>query len=417
MSFNTRSGRGRAVQQPTVTYHQTPPRVQQSPAVYNNQFQPQIGLQHPFSQAPVTPVQIPAPAQPSPPGVAPQQIQDQQTPQQLKMMKMETGTPPPASPGSASQAADRDGTETRPWKKLNKNPSFKVNKVQKRRRLNARFRKLLFPKNAIMVLNELHPGVVFDATESTNAFSQISYHVKIDIDGEKYTGEGSSKASAKSAAAELAVKGIILKKIAESAKKENTVEEESKEDITDVASGDDMSEKGSSVNGRRVIPEDEVPWGSLASFALFKLFAEWKTQGSIIPHVTPPLGKPALKNPAPKTYKPPVSAAAVAIAAGTAANATYNTAADGTVVAAAPFKAVVPDNAQTLHPVTLVGRLFPGTVFTEVARVGTPPNLTFTMGAVVNGTPYEGLGKSKKEAKKQCAIEVLKTVGVPYNPN
>lgn len=40
------------------------------------------------------------------------------------------------------------------------------------------------------------------------------------VDGEKYTGEGSSKASAKAAAAEQAVRGIFLKKITESAKKE-----------------------------------------------------------------------------------------------------------------------------------------------------------------------------------------------------
>lgn len=64
------------------------------------------------------------------------------------------------------------------------------------------------------------------------------------------------------------------------------------DEAMEVTSGDEMgSEKGSS-NGRRVYPEDEVPWGSLASFALFKLFAEWKTQGSVIPPaITPPLGK------------------------------------------------------------------------------------------------------------------------------
>lgn len=67
------------------------------------------------------------------------------------------------------------------------------------------------------------------------------------------------------------------------------------DDQMDTTSGDDMSEKGST-NGRRVIPEDEVPWGSLASFALFKLFADWKAQGTNIPPVTPsPVLKPIPK--------------------------------------------------------------------------------------------------------------------------
>ncbi|XP_034230569.1 double-stranded RNA-specific editase 1 [Thrips palmi] len=413
MSFNTRSGRGRGLQQTQVTYHQTPPRMQPTPSPYQSPY-----LQHqlpPFNPAP-GPVS-PAPAQPAPPGVVPQPLpvptQDQQP--QFKTMqitKMESGSPP----GSPSQLAEKEPTETRPWKKT-KNPSLKVNKVLKRRRLNARFRKILFPKNAIMVLNELQPGVQFEGSESTNAFSQTSYSVKIEIDGVKYTGEGSTKASAKAAAAELAVKGIILKKIAESAKKDAVpVEEEPME--TASGDGDDVSEKGSLNGGRKVIPEDEVPWSSLASFALFKLFAEWKTQGSVIPPVVSlPSGKSANKNSNPRN-KPPGPAAATAIAAGTAANATYVAlpASAGGGVAASLVKAV-PENAETLHPVTLVGRLFPGTAFTEVSRVGTPPHLTFTMGVNVNGIAYEGVGKNKKEAKKQCAMEVLRAAGVPFNPN
>jgi len=34
---------------------------------------------------------------------------------------------------------------------------------------------------------------------------------------------------------------------------------------------------------RRELPEDEVPWGSLASFALFRLFSEWESQGTHVP--------------------------------------------------------------------------------------------------------------------------------------
>lgn len=34
---------------------------------------------------------------------------------------------------------------------------------------------------------------------------------------------------------------------------------------------------------RRIFPEDDVPWGSLASFALHKLFTEWQSQGTEVP--------------------------------------------------------------------------------------------------------------------------------------
>ncbi|KAK3913112.1 Double-stranded RNA-specific editase 1 [Frankliniella fusca] len=306
--------------------------------------------------------QIPVPSQPQTPTQAQGAAQTQ------------------AQPGSAKED-DSEATDLKPWKKQ-KNPSFKVNKVLKRRRQNARFRKLLIPKNAIMVLNELQPGISFEAEEQTNAFSQLTYTVRINIDGTVYTGEGPSKAAAKAAAAELAVKGLILKKIADSGSKK-----EGEEEPMDATSGDDASEKGST-NGRRVIPEDEVPWGSLASFALFKLFADWKAQGTSIPTVmTPPPIKTVHKPAGPKPTPTPTK---------------------GTVL---------PENADTLHPVTLVGRVFPGTLFTEISREGTPPYLTFCMGATVQGVTYTGTAKSKKEAKKNCAIEVLKGSNIPYNTN
>ncbi|XP_026284372.1 double-stranded RNA-specific editase 1 [Frankliniella occidentalis] len=436
MSYSTRSGRqsGRGGQQQTqVTYHQSPrqPGQQQS----YQQFQPPQ-MMYPASQ--------PAPPGASSPLPQHQQQQQQQhqqqqqyqqtqqspqTPQfktqQPAIVKMETSTPaktgapegqaaqspvvlthqipvpsqpqvPTQAQGAAPSAAqslaqpgqlslkddDSEVSELKPWKKQ-KNPSFKVNKVLKRRRQNARFRKLLIPKNAIMVLNELQPGISFEAEEQTNAFSQLTYTVRINIDNTTYTGEGPSKAAAKAAAAELAVKGLILKKISDSGCKK-----EGDEEIMDTTSGDDASEKGST-NGRRVIPEDEVPWGSLASFALFKLFADWKAQGTSIPTVmTPPPVKTIHKPPGPKTTTPPPKGATV-----------------------------LPENAEALHPVTLVGRVFPGTLFTEISREGTPPYLTFCMGATVNGVTYTGTAKSKKEAKKYCAIEVLKGSNIPYNTN
>jgi hypothetical protein len=41
---------------------------------------------------------------------------------------------------------------------------------------------------------------------------------------------------------------------------------------------DEMSD-----SGKPEAPEDDVPWGSLASFALYKLFTDWQSQGTHVP--------------------------------------------------------------------------------------------------------------------------------------
>jgi hypothetical protein len=45
-----------------------------------------------------------------------------------------------------------------------------------------------------------------------------------------------------------------------------------------VEASDEMSD-----SGKPDTPEDDVPWGSLASFALYKLFTEWQNQGTHVP--------------------------------------------------------------------------------------------------------------------------------------
>ena len=41
---------------------------------------------------------------------------------------------------------------------------------------------------------------------------------------------------------------------------------------------------------------------------------------------------------------------------------------------------------------------------------GDPPNCVFIMGAEIEGKPYHGEGKNKKDAKKAVALEILKEV-------
>ena len=56
----------------------------------------------------------------------------------------------------------------------------------------------------------------------------------------------------------------------------------------------------------------------------------------------------------------------------------------------------------------LLNEIRGGVVFNDIGVVGAPPNTIFTMGLEVDGKLYTGEGKSKKDAKKNCALEILK---------
>ena len=45
-----------------------------------------------------------------------------------------------------------------------------------------------------------------------------------------------------------------------------------------------------------------------------------------------------------------------------------------------------------------------------VSEEGAPPHCIFTIGTEVDGINFTGAGKSKKDAKKVCAMEVLMKV-------
>jgi len=272
------------------------------------------------------------------------------------------------------------------WQLKKRMPGFKINKKVKKRRQNARLRKILQPKNAIMVLNELKTGIKFTFQEHTNALTQTMFVVNAEVDGKMHTGQGLSKPLAKQNAAENALKALLLEKMAQAAIKVDSpegsepVQEEMNTDggSTPMVEGsDEVSESGN----KPETPEDDVPWGSLASFALYKLFTEWQNQGT---HV--PIPKQATVSPSKQIQTAP-----------------------------APMKKI-PDNPTDRHPVMLLNQLRPGIQFTEISREGTPPNLTFTLGVSVDGKAYTGVAKNKKDAKKEAAKAALAgSLNIFYN--
>lgn len=240
--------------------------------------------------------------------------------------------------------------------------------------MNQRLRKALMPKNAIMVLNEMKAGVHFTFPETQAIMPNSLFLVHAELEGKIYVGQGLSKPLARQNAAENALKCLLLEKMTAAAMKER-VDAESESSTTTTSAtpmetgtstgtseepGQEGQATGKEENGDDGAEEnDDVPWSSLASFALYKLFLEWQNQGTVVPIPRP--GVPALtKNrpePKPSTEKQ------------------------------------LPPNAADIHPVMLLNQMRPGTTYTEVGRIGTPPNIQFTLGVEINGCTYTGTGK------------------------
>jgi hypothetical protein len=81
---------------------------------------------------------------------------------------------------------------------------------------------------------------------------------------------------------------------------------------------------------------DEIPWRSLASFALYKLFLEWQNQGTVVPVPRPGLSPGKIKKENNKVI----------------------------------VQKELPLNAITIHPVMLLNQMRPGLTYTEVSRIG-----------------------------------------------
>lgn len=121
----------------------------------------------------------------------------------------------------------------------------------------------------------------------------------------------------------------------------------------------------------------ETPWSHLACLGLFKLFNDWQANGMGVPeHFKRPGGQCVedFESQGPKPYHPTKQ---------------------------------LPD---IRNPVQLLNELSKGLVFTLVSEEGSHPNMVFTMGSTVEGKEYRGVGRNKKEAKKNCSLEILKNV-------
>ncbi|KAL2746667.1 double-stranded RNA-specific editase 1-like isoform X2 [Vespula maculifrons] len=279
-----------------------------------------------------------------------------------------------------TENTDTDAPEMPRWRR--KIPGFKVNKKLKRLRLNQRLRKTLQPKNAIMVLNEMKAGVQFTFPETQGPMPNSLYLVHAELDGKTYVGQGLSKPLARQNAAENALKALLLEKMTAASMKAR-MDAESDGQANQPADSSSSTKEDNAEDGQvsvdtNIDESEEVPWSSLASFALYKLFLEWHNQGTSVPVPRPGVPTPlkGAKKILSSTNKFPV-------------------------------QKELPPNATNIHPVMLLNQMKPGLTYVEISRLGNPPNIMFTLAVEIDGVGYTGSARNKKDAKKIAAKAAL----------
>jgi len=289
----------------------------------------------------------------------------------------------------------------KPWEKIG--PDGKVIKRKSKpnpKRRNALLRKQLHPKSAIMCLNELQTGLVYDV----EAMPPVgNYVASVDVNGSVFRGYGTSKSNAKQAAAEAALVSFV------------------KPPPPKPAPGQDFV-------------EDETPWKCIASFAMYKLFSEWSEGRVGNPHMNPHVNSnQAFNPPAPVAdlrqhldqsnqqnydqssgFESGADISNLAHYLGNPAqsanqNQSPNQKApkDANNATPKPAKAVSDEAKQNNHPVVVLHQLMP-TIKYESADEMVDGSKIFTLTACVGTTPYAGTGSSVKKAKFALAKLILK---------
>ncbi|KAL7633130.1 UNVERIFIED_CONTAM: hypothetical protein RMT77_016500 [Armadillidium vulgare] len=322
----------------------------------------------------------------------------------------ENGGKTPKWKAQHPESSDSDSdTDTKKKARLQHGPGTVAGGIKKRKRTPAekhlRLKKYVQPKNALMCLNELMQGqpLKFDQEGTVTLGAPIC--MTIEVNGQKYKGFGSSKLSAKQAAAEAALVSFV--------KPPPPTEE-----------------------------EDKTPWGVLASFAMFKLFNEWK-EGRIgmnsssapaasfgAPMVPDPicaqtlqtmlsksLGEVDVKLTTPGGQQPDAQASLMSTVLGEKKVKSAALQEDGTKKMPAPAK-TVPENAGSIHPVMLLHQMRPSLVYEQFCNMK-GDHQEFTLKCTIDGQVFQGIGGTVKKAKYDLALKanrMLFNVNSTYTP-
>ncbi|XP_063624485.1 double-stranded RNA-specific editase 1 isoform X2 [Cydia splendana] len=333
--------------------------------------------EQPFNQQSFTPAPQPPPL-PQQPRQAQQQNLQNVPIQPLNAPDVEMKTEPGTE---GNNEGGNGGGGGRPhWMKNKLGGVKKVSNKERRRRQNETLRKLLTPKNALMVLNEMMPNeqlaTQFKVEAAGNQFykpaNQQSFCADLTLDGNVYKGYGENKLSARNAAAEKAIRDLIIKRMSKVFANDASNAANAGTENADSAEGDNANGESEA---------ETLPMIQLASFALHKLFSEWEYEGVKVPQLKPTgqQGNSTSESmeiiaPPPPKPKPPMK------------------------------RKELPPNAATLHPCMLLTYMRPGLEYRELAISGDKPQtMLFTMGVDVDGATYIGKASNKKEARRAAA--------------
>ncbi|XP_039498171.1 double-stranded RNA-specific editase 1 [Drosophila santomea] len=363
------------------------PLIQQPLQIVNVQEQqalPVAEFQAPAAPVAVQPPQAPLVAVQSPPAPVPVQVGTPAAQQRNPdadaivhklplpiIVKEEPMSVDEGEPIDIVEDLNASGTGGKiPFKKIfQKRKKSSERTRDKKLRQNRQLRKSMLPKNALMALNEVKGVTISDFTIDSNPDGGFTAVVTVNTN--QYEGKGLSKMTAKNAACEKAWRDFIIAKMTPKPPRvqHSEVDGDTNEDEADA-------------------PEDDLPMLNLASFAIYKLFAEWEREGYVVPEMHP-------------------SANAAQQAGGDA----------GTPVPALPkepkkppVRTELPSGWETMHPATILCIMRPGLNYVDYGSSGDKPNVMQHLGITVDNQEFQANGRSKKIARRNVAVEVCNSL-------
>ncbi|XP_032582748.1 double-stranded RNA-specific editase 1 isoform X2 [Drosophila sechellia] len=214
----------------------------------------------------------------------------------------------------------------------------------KKLRQNRQLRKSMLPKNALMALNEVKGVTITDFTIDSN--TDGGFTAVVTVNSTQYVGKGTSEMTAKIAACEEAWRDFIIAKMTPKPPGIHKVETDINKDEADA-------------------PDDDLPMLNLASFAIYKLFAEWEREGYVVPEM----------------------------------HASANT-----------QRTELPFGWETMHPASILCIMRPGLNYVDYGLSWHKVTYMQHMGITVDNQKFHAHGRSKKIARLNVAVKVCNSL-------
>ncbi|CAG9561564.1 unnamed protein product [Danaus chrysippus] len=389
---------------------------QPKPQTHPDQLQQQPPLQP--QQPPPQPQQPPLqPQQPAPEIQQPPQQQtlkvEQQSPEQQQHMGQTQEATTQQETGEEVKPAVDDGDVTKPavpfWMKTKLQGVKKITNRERRRRQNETLRRLLAPKNALMVLNEMLPGETIanqfkvEPVGSVGTYSRVThaFNAELKIESNVYTGYGETKMAARNAAAEQAIRDLIIKKMSRAKSCSEKMEV--------------METEGEAGAAGEAAEGEAMPMIQLASFALHKLFSEWEESGHRVPQMK--LNQGSVSTPASRTHERVDASRKVTRLIQFMLYQNGESPSESPQPAPAKKVRQLPEQASSMHPCMLLTYMRPQLAYRQLDPDGTRPQDTlFNVAVDVDGHTFYGKAYSKKEARRMAARLACETIfGVKFD--